>query len=694
MFDGVPTVTYKRKKYPVSDGSSIFLDKSIGQSSKPTAQFDVELGPANGDPDMAFSDQTDAVQKPSPLNFDEFEWDENQEEVIRASASDRLIVDAGPGTGKTAVACARVAHLIEELDCQANRIWLISFTRTAVKEIRDRISQLMTDPDSAFGVKIATLDSHAWALHSGFDGIATITGTHETNIEKLLEMVLNDPELIDYLQNRVEHLIVDEAQDIVGIRSDLVVELIKKLPSDTGVTVFADDAQGIYGFADDNEVRTSEGGHKLLTERLEAEDLTPSFERRGLLKIYRTSSPSLLKIFGDVRKGVMSDDETAETKYETVIRAVEELADRRGSQASSDVRGGDDRFVLFRTRSGVLQLSSFLNSKGSKHRIRMSGLPVCIFPWVGACLHDHGKSTLTKDDFLSVWKARVTGSPLEIMDANRAWDLMVRFAGKTEKVIEMNRLRGVLGRSQPPAEFCFPELGTSGPILGTIHAAKGREAEVVHLMLSTQKRDEMNFDEEARVVFVGATRPKSRLVVEKVGNDYASSLVGSKRVYRILPKRNGSTVRAQVEIGLSGDIDVEGLAGRSYFATSDDVFKTQQLLIENSNGGLKAEISVQPKSFLSRLVLEDTADVLAYTGDYLKKDLFAIGSIIASKRKAGKVRPPMRIKHLHMIGTRTLALGPDAALAGKLHETWQQSGFVLAPVITGFATLYYKNFGK
>ena len=61
-------------------------------------------------------------------------WDEEQRIVIELSGEDNKIIEAGPGSGKTAVACARVTKLIEEFDLEASKILLISFTRTAIKE--------------------------------------------------------------------------------------------------------------------------------------------------------------------------------------------------------------------------------------------------------------------------------------------------------------------------------------------------------------------------------------------------------------------------------------------------------------------------------------------------------------------------------------------------------------------------------
>ena len=73
------------------------------------------------------------------------DWDEEQLSVINDEKSSRQIVEAGPGTGKTAVACARVASLIDVHEVPPSKIWLLSFTRTAVREIRNRIEDYVDD---------------------------------------------------------------------------------------------------------------------------------------------------------------------------------------------------------------------------------------------------------------------------------------------------------------------------------------------------------------------------------------------------------------------------------------------------------------------------------------------------------------------------------------------------------------------
>ena len=95
----------------------------------------------------------------------ELDWTDEQLEVIKADES-RIVVNAMPGAGKTAVACAKISYLIDE-GVPASQIWLISFTRTAVQELRNRIASFADEDDDVIGVKIATIDSRAWALRFG-----------------------------------------------------------------------------------------------------------------------------------------------------------------------------------------------------------------------------------------------------------------------------------------------------------------------------------------------------------------------------------------------------------------------------------------------------------------------------------------------------------------------------------------------
>ena len=157
-FDGQPFVKYKRKLRPLINGKNVLLD------GIPPA-----LNAQDANPSSMVAEQGESITESDVIPPALIKWDESQLKIIDASPDDKLLVAAGPGTGKTAVACARVSQLIDQSDLAPGRIWLISFTRTAVREIRDRIATYLNDESNSFAVKIATLDSHAWAIHSGFD---------------------------------------------------------------------------------------------------------------------------------------------------------------------------------------------------------------------------------------------------------------------------------------------------------------------------------------------------------------------------------------------------------------------------------------------------------------------------------------------------------------------------------------------
>ncbi|MEF2074593.1 UvrD-helicase domain-containing protein [Consotaella aegiceratis] len=672
--DGKPVVKYRKEFRPLVNGSEVWLDgiapAACGPAAKTTDMNDSEVAPEFH------------VVPPALI-----EWDESQRRVIDARPGDRLLVGAGPGTGKTAVACARVSQLIDQGGLEPSRIWLISFTRTAVREIRDRIAAYLEDASAAYAVKIATLDSHAWTIHSGFDEEAKIFGSYEENIERVRDLVRQDDNVSDYLET-VEHLVVDEAQDIVGIRADLVVEFIRKLSQECGVTVFADEAQAIYGFADDRQVREGQAGEPPLPEKIRR-GAAGMFRECELTQVHRTGSPQLLTIFSDTRRKVLTaagenGDKLAEIKDE-VIRLAHGKAPNVDDAALAEL---EDAFILYRRRCDVLITTSMLTQNGIPHRVRMSGLPVCLVPWIGAALSEHTDTDLSRDRFMALWADKVHGTSLATFGADDAWANLVRIAGRTQTVVEMRLLRQRLGRKQPPAELCNAELGLHGPIVGTIHASKGREADTVHLMLPYASSENIDQDEEARVVYVGATRGRSRLLIGRGYRQFAGRVEASGRAY-CLHTRNDQP-RAQVEIGHDGDIGAEGLAGRRFFANPAAVRIAQSRIrsFADETVSLVAE-SDRDTDFVYRLKEDGQGDCLAVLSQAVNYDLFTVADAVRRSLGGGKRRPPDTIRHLHVRGVRTIVLPPEAPEGETLHEPWRNSGIMLAPLVLGYSTAYF-----
>ena len=678
-FNGKPFVKYKKRFWPLINGGQVHLDNS------PPADV-VRM------PEVTEKDENDLSPEFQVVPPALIKWDQSQWKVIDAPPEDRLLVGAGPGTGKTAVACRRVSQLINEEGLEPSRIWLISFTRTAVREIRDRIAAYLEDASVAYSVKIATLDSHAWTIHSGFDEEAKILGSYEENIERVLNLVRQDEFVSEYLES-VEHLVVDEAQDIVGIRSDLVLEIVRNLSSSCGVTVFADEAQAIYGFADDREVQAGEIAEPSFPEKVRR-GAAGAFRECELTEVHRTGSPKLLTIFSDTRRKVLTAAVGTEDKLTNIKDEISSLAHGEAPWVDDAALAElEDAFILFRRRCDVLQASSTLTQNGISHRVRMSGLPVCLTPWIGATLSEHTEPDLSRDRFKELWFDRVQGTSLATCDFGTAWTNLVRMAGRTQVLVEMRLLRQRLGRQQPPAELCQADLGIGGPIVGTIHACKGREADTVHLMLPFTHNQTIDQDEEARVMFVGATRGRSRLLIGCGYRQYARRIETSGRAYCL--KTRNEKPRAQVEIGHDTDIRAEGLAGRRFFTGAGAVQTSQTRIrgLPNEPVSLIAE-SDREAEFAYRLREDGQGQCLAVLSKSVNADMFSIANVLKEKLDGVPRRPPDWIPYLNAHGPRTIVLPPDAAEGETLHEPWRSSGIILAPLVLGYSTVYFPYRGR
>ena len=65
--------------------------------------------------------------------------DKEQEMAVKYNGSKPLVIDAGPGSGKTRVIIERVVYLIDELKQDPSSILVITFTNKAADELKGRL---------------------------------------------------------------------------------------------------------------------------------------------------------------------------------------------------------------------------------------------------------------------------------------------------------------------------------------------------------------------------------------------------------------------------------------------------------------------------------------------------------------------------------------------------------------------------
>jgi hypothetical protein len=569
-----------------------------------------------------------------------------------------------------------VAHLIENGDVADANVWLVSFTRSAIAELKGRIGDFAEDPSNVFALKISTIDSQAWKIRYGFspEEVERLFGGFETGIDAAAELI--DARMDDFrdIFGDLEHLIVDEAQDITGARARFLLKLIDLLPKDCGITVFHDPAQAIYDYAAGEELfRFTDGLSAMLGEDL---------QRRSLKKIYRTDEAPLLKLYEDLRLDILGNADIGANSFQSKTELVKSTAVSQGKgfdHAALD--GYDEALVLFRRRVEVAQASAFMARDGHRHRLRMSGLGRFALPWLALVLGKIETRELERAEFAERWaEARDRFPPLlfgEDIEGNAVearWDRLSRYAGMRGDRIDMFKLRSRLAGA-PPDEFMAPEFGHAGPILGTIHASKGREADHVFLQINDnwgtrQSADEQDLSEEARVLFVGATRAKRSLAVQGGFAMKFASTTESGRCYRKMPRyRNGY----QFQLGLHGDFDAYSplkLARSLEAATAEDL-------------PLRCRARLEQGTWVWRVETE-TGVPLGALSKRVTNDLYEI-----SKKYHGPGRSLNdQIRNIFLMGFGSMIAAPGDERLNGTQQNGATSGFWLVPQICGLPLVF------
>ena len=613
------------------------------------------------------------------------EPDPDQRAVIEAAPSEFVLVIAPPGAGKTAVACARVAWLAQNEVPPASML-MISFTRVAVAEFRERVKKLAPEVPDIHGVEVSTLDSLAYRILKGLDEDAdqdSLMGGYEQNIERATQKIRSgDAAICDWIRH-YQHILIDEAQDLVGVRAKLVTEILRCRSEACGATVFGDPAQAIYGFTTDDDEDGSESTS--FFEALEQAGLVP--RTLELTHIHRTDRPKLKGLFLQGRRPLTMDATDPRAAWERARELIEQHADEDiGNQdALMETLLDLDALVLFRSRAQVLLSSSLLHNEDRAHRIRMSGTPMVIEPWIGFLLRDFDKTLLLRSDLAQRWEARAGHPCLSVnrRDLDSAWSVLRELAPGNRQGVDMPALRKLLSRSRPPIQVSTPELGTRGPILGTVHASKGREASDVIFMLPPEKSNHKDTDylEEGRVLYVGATRAVRSLRIGAAAACYAGRM-NDGRVYRKLPKDG---LRPQMEIGREGDVDPHAIVSQAIL-DADGSHAQQEWLAEHADKTIKVFGHDELQNGTYRILTEKDPQIcIGALSQRFRNDLQALA------RQCGyrNVRPMERIKHLHMIGVTTVAFDRDDPRLPELHEPYATSGLFLAPVVRGFTTIQF-----
>lgn len=602
-----------------------------------------------------------------------------QKSIVEADPRLKLLVDAGPGTGKTEVACARAAWLIQNSYAKPHQILFVSFTRAAVKESQDRISAYLGSAGSGAQVKMSTLDSLAGQLLSGFGSLKKNFSSYDDNIVSLVELIGENQELRDYLAG-FRHIFVDEGQDTYSPRSELVQELIWLITEKGGATIFFDFAQSIYGWADEEDESDEE---KLNLPTVLQLFSSGEFETKSLTQIHRSKNKTIQRLFTDGRAILASaeDGQSQLNRIQALVEGISNTAEPAGKELQEAIASADkDSFYLFERRAEALAAASYLTLE--QYRIRLTGQSAQIFPWVGVAFWDWVEDSMTKSEFAKLYEERRLGS-FAALGHEESWALLFSVAehDTQRNSVDMDLLAKRLS-SSPPLDLVSPTIGSSGPVFSTIHGAKGLQAKEVNLFLNSgpQKSEfEPDLARRARVIYVGASRAREILNLGET-----SGFGGKLSSGRAKMEHWNNKVR--IEVGRDGDLLASGLVGRDSFIGESDARAAQERILELND--TRSELTSIPRSdqnLIHDLMLDGSEKKIGSLSNSLGWDI---------RNATGRRSYSAGLWYLRSLGIHTIAVAPNEAERSELHYPWNQSGFVLSPALTGFSMLWKSKYKK
>ncbi|MER8116202.1 UvrD-helicase domain-containing protein [Streptomyces sp. NPDC094031] len=455
---------------------------------------------------------TDAYQDSPPLT-------DEQLAVVEQSWDARVLVTAGAGAGKTHTLVRRLdalcGHEDPEQTLDAAEILVLTFSRAAARELRERISR---HGERAHRVRARTFDAWAYEvlLQAYPDGEWGTVGFDERIAGATRAIEKGALEIGDAVPPA--HVVIDEVQDLLGGRRELVETLLDRYQDSCGFTVVGDAAQSVYGFQiEDLGERADETGRFFDWLRCSYPDdlvelhLTQNFRATTTeARVALALGPRLQRLSGPDEVGTLYD----------------ELRDLLLDPANG-MGGLDDEFtldslrdlsdtcaVLTRDNQQALVISDLLHTHGIDHRLRRPLEERPVPYWVAELLRRTEANALTEGRFRTL----LADIPLPYEpDANALWTVLRRAArGAGRGVLDLDRLRQTVAQGGFPDEAADPE--TANVVVSTVHRAKGLEFDRVIVLtpptlaeLHKRYHDELDLPAEARALYVAMTRARQDL---------------------------------------------------------------------------------------------------------------------------------------------------------------------------------------
>lgn len=541
-------------------GGNPAKDKKPNEAVPPAVVTEPVPGP-NKNPDSS-------PVEPSAITFDSF-VEVEQTDIIQLNPEERTVVNAGPGTGKTWTLIGKIKYMLTDEDIPPENILILCFSRAAVEVVRGRLEQAAERDELPLNwheVDVRTFDSFAtyllaWLQENKPDVLPQGFSLEYANYDQRIRAAVSAITRFTDVLAEYQHVIVDEVQDLVGIRAEMVLALLGNLPETCGFTILGDSCQSLYDYltVNDSTVMGSDEFYRSIFRDY------PFANYYALTHNYRQGD-EFGSIANPYREAILtgaSQDRTNEAKI---------LTDKIGTSAvnlkhfaaSDEVkfRKTGTLGILTRTNGQALQISSWLRAEGINHELQKPLNSHNLASWIGKVLMSAETDVIDASEFSAIFSSVYSEKAAA---ANQYWNALVSTQrDQTKRHYEIEDiLRGLIQNARTPLLFEEPVNDSSMITVSNIHRAKGREFDSV-LVLEDVLEAMINEDTddvlEHKVCYVAVTRPKKRIEKASIGTQYIYISKDEARRCFKSGGRPGHYYLSHFEVGDDSDVNMRSFA--------------------------------------------------------------------------------------------------------------------------------------
>lgn len=503
---------------------------------------------------------------------------DSPDEIIHAPMSERIWVNAGPGTGKTYTVIHRLKALLDT-ENDDGIILVLCFSRNAVQVINERLREALGEEHVARlthdRLIIRTFDSFASYMLD--DELDTSAG-YDKRIVQFTKALKANPEPI----GAFSYIIVDELQDVVDVRAKMVKDILSHLNG--GALLLGDYCQAIYDWsARDNGGVTSD----FLRDWLQEQTM---FKRYELIKNHR--QPKRLSALSELLRDALqsADEETQEAVYEHCKDEIRRVGGTVSVKTLHQTLCGRNELVLCKTNGQVAAISQLLLSNNVRHTVAHNARYASLAAWIALTLSSCTDGLIDKQTFLTKANENLVDEP------EYKWSMLKAIDKHSHsQILHVKDVMAAIRAEKALPDMFFNRSG-DGILVSTVHRAKGSEAEHVYWLDSPLTYEAWEGvvgakSDALKAAYVAITRGKGDIHMVKEIKDFYMRCLDDGRWIRIGKASSGNTYCKGI-VFQPEDVDMAS------FAQDDELSdaKTKQGIIHSLDVGDPIELFIRNDS--------------------------------------------------------------------------------------------------